>query len=501
MNKNLFKKFFAFLMVAAMVFSMVACSSDSGSSDNDGKKKTEKEEEAPEVTKATSIQSDDLAYVMIYNPAINVYKEYEEIDGYNYSTGTLSDQIEVDMDRGDGLEEDTITLTSPLLNIEVDPSDLDLEANRGDNLGIEYSFGDTKEFFTYVNRSDNREKVEMTCVYEGEYCYVWNPGDYDDEILVEYGETFDEDIYGTLTDLFGEPRFVGEKGKVNIFFASMNPNYGGCVLINEIYTSKELPKADKYTLNTDHTIVYINGDYANNPANKEAMCSTIAHELQHAVAGATGYTQDKSLSIWLNEAMSGYIERVLYGQDMKTENVKDFNSSEVFRNGQSLYNFYQDQRDWGRYGIVYLFTEYLADLTGEDIFSDIHAYWRNSYSDTLNEAEAFANCVSKSAKKEINNSITYPEHIKFNNENEEFQSKLTLNFHLSVLAKELSAYKDVKPKYMVYDQYDDAVIEGGGRIIVAVNSDTFEIPEDADEGLVYVGLDSDFNVVTDFIFS
>lgn len=44
-----------------------------------------------------------------------------------------------------------------------------------------------------------------------------------------------------------------------------------------------------------------------------------------------------------------------------------------------------------------------------------------------------------------------------------------------------------------------ADIEGGGRVIVALKNGKFEIPQDADYGFVYVGLDDNFEVITDYI--
>ena len=62
------------------------------------------------------------------------------------------------------------------------------------------------------------------------------------------------------------------------------------------------------------------------------------------------------------------------------------------------------------------------------------------------------------------------------------------------------AFKNVKSDYLLYDELDGANIEGGGRIIIATKDGKFSIPDDADKGLIYIGLDKNFNVVTDPIF-
>ena len=80
-------------------------------------------------------------------------------------------------------------------------------------------------------------------------------------------------------------------------------------------------------------------------------------------------------------------------------------------------------------------------------------------------------------------------------------SKLTLDFYLSMFAKtgNLEAYKAIQNSALLYDEINGAEIEGGGRIIVAVDG-KFEIPEDADSGLIYVGLDENYQPVTSFIY-
>ena len=81
-------------------------------------------------------------------------------------------------------------------------------------------------------------------------------------------------------------------------------------------------------------------------------------------------------------------------------------------------------------------------------------------------------------------------------------SKLTLAFYLSLLERSADAplaYGNVDPLTLLYDEVNPANIEGGGRVIIAVKGNVFDIPEDADDGLVYVGLDENFQPVTPFI--
>lgn len=79
--------------------------------------------------------------------------------------------------------------------------------------------------------------------------------------------------------------------------------------------------------------------------------------------------------------------------------------------------------------------------------------------------------------------------------------KLTLHFYLSMLSKDggLAAYNYIQNSSLLYDELDGTTIEGGGRIILATKDTSFEIPDDADSGLIYIGLDKDFQIVTAYV--
>ena len=81
-------------------------------------------------------------------------------------------------------------------------------------------------------------------------------------------------------------------------------------------------------------------------------------------------------------------------------------------------------------------------------------------------------------------------------------SKLVLDFYLDMLSNKskISAFGNIEPDELLYDDIDGADIEGGGRLIIAVKDTTFEIPEDADDGLIYIGLDKNFKPVTDYVY-
>jgi hypothetical protein len=64
----------------------------------------------------------------------------------------------------------------------------------------------------------------------------------------------------------------------------------------------------------------------------------------------------------------------------------------------------------------------------------------------------------------------------------------------------IPAYTKIDREALLYDSIDGAKIEGGGRIIVALSDTTFKIPAGSDDGLIYVGLDENFQPITNFIY-
>ena len=142
-------------------------------------------------------------------------------------------------------------------------------------------------------------------------------------------------------------------------------------------------------------------------------------------------------------------------------------------------------------------------LFGEDVFRNLHNYWRTSFSPTLSTAEALYHAVPETVASDIDGKYSYPAELNFKTEDEKWMSKLALDFYMSMLkydSNDPEAFKDVDVQTLLYDQVNPAQIEGGGRVIAATKDGTFTIPEDAGKPLVYIGFDKDFNPVTDIIY-
>lgn len=449
---------------------------------------------------------EEISYVMIYNPEI--YDEYNANKNEKLTTGDFGDYVEAVISRADVLKETPpyISTTTKLFE-GLDLSKFDLEGGKGGSFIIPYQVGDRHDF--YVGGDDPRKLETLVCKYAGEHCNIWTYNNYiSDEDAKAYGEEFDKKIYESLTKTFGKSRFYDNGGKINLLFYQLTDGLLGFFWGRDIFASDEVDEETKeyYGLNTDHDILHINSLYKDIPM---ITNSTMAHEFQHLLCATSAfetYSQQFAVRTWLNEGMSGYIEENLYpGSKEIVGHYDEFNASDRIRHGQSLYNFDNDtsgfNSDIGVYGSVYYFSEYLVSLSGKNIFSDIYSYWRNSYSTTLDEAEAIYNSMSNQAKRKIDNMFDFSK-LNIEDTEDEFLSKLTLSFYLSTLKEDSSnpdSFKKIDQESLLYDEINPANIEGGGRVIVALKDGEFQFPEDADEGLVYIGLNKDFEVVTDIV--
>lgn len=526
------KRILAVILVISMICTLAGCGS-TGSSDNaETAAATEKaRDEATEAEKAVSnVQTlDNVDYVMIYNPDI-----YDEKIEYNQSvnTGDFSKSVDININRADAFTEmpELTYFSQKEMTDLIGDVELNLSQDRAVFIPSSYKVGDKKEFYYELGTQYSMPlKTSFTCVSEGEHCYIWfrTGKNVDMNNVKKFVKEFDEVVYKTDRELFGIPRFEEEGGKINIVFQSMGQDSDtkmGYFCALDLCTPDEISEdyINRLGANAGHAMLHMNEllfDYWDK-IEEASLYSTLAHELQHLICfsnvfnTSSGSEQLESLLVkqtptWINESMSGYVEEVLYPGIQKTSGrYLCYANSNLIRHGQSLYNFdvaidYESQTyDIGVYGSVFLFAEYLNDLAGKDVFSSMHDYWRKSYSYTLDDADALYHSVSGDVQDAIDKKYSYTDSLTFDSQEKAWMSKLTLDFYLSLMNfKDIdeSAFEEIKPQTLLYDEVNPASIEGGGRVIVATKTGEFEIPDDAGKPLVYIGFDKDFNQTTDIV--
>ncbi len=495
------------LMVVASVF---GCGQKAADNDTSVNASQNEEVDGSSLTQAAVLEN--ASYVMIYNPYI--FDESGSMgvaDPAKMSTGDFSSQIVTGMNRAGDLGEIEMPgmISQAEINGNVDDSAVNREGVRAEMIDPEYTLYSVHDFWHPDINMQNQQKDTFNCLYVGEYCYIWTMNNSITEPEAQaMGQDFDAKIFAQITGAFGPARFTENGGKVNLLIYPIQDRIGGFFTTADIYSSAELPEdmANQYGFNTDHAIVHINSKYVKE--NPDYAKSTMAHELQHQICASNcfNYYETPLMETWFNEGMSAVAEELVYPGIKEAGYYNQcFYLSNNYRTGQSLYNFDTAFDEYiGAYGIVYLFTEYLeqemAPYSWGNLFYNVHDFWRNSYSADISVADALAVSVPKEFYMDIDSEYIYPSYISagFENENDEWLSKLTLDFYIETLSPELAnltEYADQVHSLMLYSEINPVEIEGGGRIVIATQNSTYQIPADADPNLIYVGLDANFNPV------
>lgn len=457
------------------------------------------------------VSNPNMKYVLIYNPSIIS-------DAASFiptrSTGSFGSQVVPYTIRADGLEtDDRMQVTPDELMGDFPEDQANKDGDRANGAAPIYRVGDARNFYCYTANalSDPRIVRTFSCRYAGDSCYIWvYNGCISDSYARYYGQEFDKNVYNQMAKTFGQPRFADVGGKIHLLYYPMPEEFAGCFCRLDLYASGEYSQGvvRQYGINEDHALIHMNGTYAGDERYVASATVTLAHEFQHLICASNDfYTADwRHCPSWFNEAMSGYTETMLYPEySEQKKNYSALHFDYLTRHGQSLYNFNYvtpyNQFDFSSYDVVYLYASYLAKLAGEEVFSNFHRYWRYSGSKTLSSIEAVANAVDNQTYNAVVSSIDYGTYFRLD-ASTDFVSKLTLQFYLDMLDKDAGdpdAFSTVVPGMLLYDEKNPTGIQPGGRVIVAVNSTTYQIPSDASRNLMYIGLDANFKPVTDIV--
>src|SRR3989338_3549915 len=182
-----------------------------------------------------------------------------------------------------------------------------------------------------------------------------------DNALESLSREFEENIYPTLTKVFGSEWTPGidKDTRITILLHPMKDKKGGYFRSADEYPKIQIP------ISNEREMIYLNSQHlvAGNAK------SLLAHEFMHLI---TFNQKDKkynvSEDVWLNEGRAEYIPTLL-GYD------KDYDGSNLQRRVKDFLNqpsnSLTEWRDYPEdYGIVNLFIQYLVDHYGIQILSD-----------------------------------------------------------------------------------------------------------------------------------
>ena len=147
----------------------------------------------------------------------------------------------------------------------------------------------------------------------------------------------------------------------------------------------------------------------------------------------------------------------------------------------------------------------MDQTAGKDVFTKVHEFWRSSFDPSITEAKALASSVPESFYQGVDQAYDYPEQLStfFTCPEEEWMSKMTLSFYIETLSGKLAhleEFEEALHAYTLYNEVNPQLIQGGGRMLVKTLDGNFVVPDSADPGLVYIGLDENFKPIEGKIF-
>ncbi len=416
--------------------------------------------------------------VLIYNPM-----PFEETALF---TGSLSAQRDEDLMPGDAL----------------------FTAGRHET-GKDCSLGtkdpDSRDFWVCTDLTTYRyDKCTFRLAAEGDHCRIWvrenDFASFAEEQTQAMLAQFETVIYPCDTAHFGTFRKLGD-GKLEIVTYAMNSS-SVCGFFDrwDLYTREEIDVLDPDDADSYNCLPIINVN-ARMAERTNVVNGTLAHEFQHLIlqsavlsspANADRLGEEQTVGLWLNEGFSMAAEELCYPGSVSEQGYLDaFSNSDKVRIGLSYRDFDTASNDVGAYGQSFLLAEYLKALCGEDVFNGVLDHWRRAASvSELTEAKAIAPLLPEETAAKLDALCTYTASVSetLGSEEEIRLSKLALAFRIAILLHEsdglfaIGAETSV-PLYTGSGRW----LSGGGAIYLAANG-SFAVPNDADAGLVFVGV-------------
>jgi hypothetical protein len=233
------------------------------------------------------------------------------------------------------------------------------------DLNMPYAVGDKQTF--WVSNTDTTDNFQVTTVlrFIGDHVYFWieDGVQYRNSDLQDLAKTFDQEIYPTNQDFFGQEWLPGVDNDPRLYIL-----YCGGVGDSTAgyFSSADELHPDAHIYSNAHEMFIINSDTVG--LDEDYIYGTLAHEFQHMIH----WYQDRNEETWINEGFS-----------MLAELINEFDTGGF----DFLYSMDPDMQltDWGpdvgengnHYGASFLFMTYFMDRFGEKATKDFVSHPEN----------------------------------------------------------------------------------------------------------------------------
>lgn len=227
-----------------------------------------------------------------------------------------------------------------------------------------YQLGDSKSFFLTNSVSNETFQVQTRLAFITDHLYFWieDGVSYDEQALQSLCETFENQIYPTNREYFGEEWSPGVDNDPHLYVVyarGLGGNVAGAFSASDEYP----PEAREYS--NAHEMFMISADLV--PLNGSFIYSTMAHEFQHMIH----WYQDRNEETWLSEGFSTLAQLIngyqIGGSDAVYANDPDLQLN-TWPNGPNSFPYY---------GASYLFSAYFLDRFGREMIKDLIALPEN----------------------------------------------------------------------------------------------------------------------------
>ncbi len=217
--------------------------------------------------------------------------------------------------------------------------------------------------FNAQTLSGSWQTVTAHLRYVGTHCVVYveenESARIPDSVIVEIGEAFDTRAFPVVKQYFGEPYDVDGNGKVILLLLDIQDGYtegsGGYVAgyfdyshMYAVSTFSYSNQADMIFLDTYPGLRTASGKI--DPAAKEDLKLTLAHEFQHLVNYSEKVIKQKKsqMDTWINEGLSAAAEYLYLGKHVPWK-IEYFNQVQYQFSLKGSYNPLKDANLWGQY--------------------------------------------------------------------------------------------------------------------------------------------------------
>ena len=215
--------------------------------------------------------------------------------------------------------------------------------------------GDQTTFNTYNLENNCNEKIKATCKKIGKHCYVYvqNGQKVDQKTVDKLANAFDNKIYPTDRQMFGNEWSPGidDDARITLLLLDIkdgyNPNTGNYAYTGGYFNAGDCYTKAKYPTSNQKEMLYL--DINPSDPTSDKFLSVVAHEFQHMIH----WNHDPKEYTWLNESMSQLAPYLCgYGHPSQVD--------AFLRSPDNNMCAWSDDDMVANYGQVYMWAQYIS---------------------------------------------------------------------------------------------------------------------------------------------